>query len=250
MLFRSRIATICDSLNFDFLIGSPWMQNPARKVANERLSLGLLFVISRSVVRVHSTAPTSMGPGAAARAILAAIVLAASALALAQQPGHVYRIGWLAAQEASADGEKLFFDRLASLGFVEGKNLSIARKGSDRNREEHAALARALVAGKPDVLVSRGTPDTRLLQSLTATIPIVFLGTANPVEAGLVKTLAHPGGNITGVSNQQCEMAAKLIELARELVPRAKHVAIIVGGAPGKNACAASLAQLDRKSVV
>jgi putative ABC transport system substrate-binding protein len=179
--------------------------------------------------------------------LLLPVIVLAGALAPvhAQQPGRVYRLGWLGTpQNITAEGEKLLLDQLSSQGFVDGKNLSIVRKGSETNREQQAAFARELVFSKPDVLLTAGTPNTRLLQSATSTIPIVFLGAADPVASGLVKSLAHPGGNITGISNQQCAIAAKAVELAHELVPKAKRVSLVAGGTPERNACAASFVAL------
>jgi putative ABC transport system substrate-binding protein len=179
------------------------------------------------------------------RIAFATISLAAVFPVDAQQAGRIYKIAWLrSGQDVSVELENALLGRLASQGYVEGKNLSISKKGTLGSREEHAAMARDLVAAKPDVLLTGGTTNTRILQSLTSTIPIVFLGAADPVAAGFVKSLAHPGGNITGISNQQCAILSKVMELAREVVPKAKRIAVVASGTPQRNACAADVAAL------
>jgi len=171
-------------------------------------------------------------------------MLAACLSAVAQSPGRVYRIGWFDSTPVRPETQKAMLDELSRLGFVEGKNLSIQRTPAMPRRDELEGQARELIATRPDVLMTHATPNTRLLQSLTNSIPIVFIGAANPVEAGLVKSLAHPGGNTTGVSNVQCAINSKLLELARDVVPHATRVSLVMGGTPETEPCAASLADL------
>ncbi len=169
--------------------------------------------------------------------------------AAAQSPGRVYRVGWLDSGQSSVDVPTIIHEALSSRGFVEGKNLSIQRIRVVGSRDELAASARDLVAARPDLLMTGGTTNTRLLQSLTTTIPIVFVGAADPVTSGLVKTLAHPGANTTGVSNLQCAFGPKLLEVAHELVPQAARIALIMGGTRELNPCAPSLADLRSGNV-
>lgn len=171
-------------------------------------------------------------------------MLAACLSAVAQSPGRAYRIGWLDSTEVRPETQKAMLDELSRLGFVEGKNLSIQRTPATPRRDELEGRARELIATRPDVLMTHGTPNTRLLQSLTSSIPIVFIGAANPVESGLVKSLARPGGNTTGASNVQCAIISKWLELARDVVPRATRVSLVMEGTPETNPCVASLADL------
>ena len=141
--------------------------------------------------------------------------------ALAQSPRE-YRIGMLMGTPFSAGGYfKAFEDELARLGFVEGKNLRVTRRAADAE-----ALA-ALAAARPDVLVTEGTRFTKALQRAMPTLPIVFAGAADPVRSGLVTSLAHPGGNLTGVVNLECDMVRKRLELMREILPQPRRLVLL-----------------------
>jgi len=182
--------------------------------------------------------------GGFARQALLCAILATCLTAFAQSPGRVYRIGWFDSTPVSAVVQKTMLDELSRLGFVEGKNLSIQRTPATPKRDELEGRARELIATRPDVLMTHGTVNTRILQSLTSRIPIVFIGAADPVESGLVKSLAQPGGNTTGVSNVQCAINYKLLELARAVVPQATRVSLVMEGSPETYPCVASLAGL------
>ena len=159
-------------------------------------------------------------------ATLGAGALAAALPASAQSPQ--IRVGWLSnttAADASVFLEALrasFRDR----GYVEGRNLAIdARWGDDSNaRSEQSALE--LIAAKPRAIVAQG-PAARTLQKHTSEIPIVFGFSGDPVEAGLVKSLAHPGGNMTGVTFLTLELVGKRVELLKEMLPGAKRLAVL-----------------------
>jgi putative ABC transport system substrate-binding protein len=157
--------------------------------------------------------------------VLAAALGAAPPLARAQR---TYRIGILDPGNASrADRTELWrvmLGRLRELGVGEGRNLAVEYRWGEGDHARLPALARELVAGEPDVIVAVTTPGARAAMAATTSIPIVFPTAGNPVGAGLVKSLARPGGNVTGQSIIQTDTAAKRIELILELVPRARRL--------------------------
>lgn len=155
--------------------------------------------------------------------------LAALSLHVAAQPRQ-FRVAYLSAQAASSSAGTFFQvlkNRLRELGHVEGTNISFDSRWADGKAGLLPALAAELVALKPDVLVTSATLATRAAQQATASIPIVMAPVANPVGAGLVKSLARPGGNITGVASLQVDISAKSVELLHSLVPRAQRIGIL-----------------------
>ena len=163
------------------------------------------------------------------RAFVAAMacgVLAASVFASAQQPADVRRIGILTAGNAS-DVAAVLNERLRELGWIEGRNLIIEQRGAGGKAERVPALAEELVALRVAVIVSAGAVASLAAKKATTTIPIVA-GSGDPVRLGLVASLAHPGGNITGVSMISPELSGKRIELLRELFPRKVRVGELV----------------------
>src|SRR5439155_24651757 len=120
----------------------------------------------------------------------------------------------------------VFRQRLAALGYVEGKNIVIEERSADGNAERLGELARELVASKVDVIVAQAVTASRAARQATSTIPIVMLHAGDPVGAGLIASLARPGGNVTGTTN--LSYAGKQLELMRELVPRAAKLGIIL----------------------
>jgi putative ABC transport system substrate-binding protein len=122
-----------------------------------------------------------------------------------------------------------FRQGLGEAGFVEGQNLTIEYRWAEGHYDRFPALAADLVSRKVDVIASAGGPPAvRAARDATSTIPIVFLSGTDPVAAGLVATLARPGGNLTGVSLQFGELTPKRLELLSELVPRARVIALLV----------------------
>jgi putative ABC transport system substrate-binding protein len=115
---------------------------------------------------------------------------------------------------------------LAELGWIEGRTVGIEVhwSGGDQPAE---TLAKELVAGKPDVLLSRSTPTTEALKKETSTVPIVFVNVASPIEQGFVQSLARPGGNITGFTNFEESVGGKMLQLLKEIDPRIERVAVI-----------------------
>ena len=159
---------------------------------------------------------------------LAGGLLAAQA-AEAQQTGKVYRIGMLERTPATINAANLdgFRQGLRELGYVEGKNLVIEYRSADGYDERFPALATELVRLKPDLILTRGTPAALAAKNATVTIPVVILGIGDPVRQGVVASLAHPGGNITGLSAVVTELYAKRVQLLRDLIPRAARIAAL-----------------------
>ncbi len=128
-----------------------------------------------------------------------------------------------------------FRERLEELGYAEGPYVVIDQRWAGGDTSRLPALAAELVALKPDVLVVVTTTVALAAKKATAVVPIVAIGPADPVKSGLVASLARPGGNLTGVANNQAEIAGKWVELAREVVPKAKTLAYLTDMAnPGE----------------
>lgn len=142
------------------------------------------------------------------------------------------RLGFLAVGDGSGQAlnqaELAFLDALRSLGWIEGKNLVIEYRFS-QPADRLAASVAELIALHPDLLIAPGPQAAIALKSATATIPIVFVGVADPVKLGLVQTLSRPGGNMTGLSTMvPDDFFAKRLEILRELVPGASKIALLV----------------------
>lgn len=129
----------------------------------------------------------------------------------------------------------LFTDRLSELGYVQGRTLALDWYHADDRPERLPKLAADLVAKRPDVIVAVSTPAAIAAKQATATIPIVFVGPADPVGSGLVANLARPGANVTGFSPMQAEIGAKWIELLRAFAPTLERAAYLTDtGNPGE----------------
>ena len=155
--------------------------------------------------------------------------LVAAQAAEAQQPGKVYHIGMLERTSAAINAANLdgFRQGLRDLGYVEGRNLVIEYRSADGHDERFPALATDLARQKPDLILARGTPAALAAKNATVTIPVVILGVGDPVGQGIVASLAHPGGNITGLSAVVTELYAKRVQLLRDLIPRAARIAAL-----------------------
>ena len=149
----------------------------------------------------------------------------------------VWRLAWLSeGVQTLSTGRAAFFATLQDLGYTEGQNLTVEYRFANLRYERLPELATDLVDLKVDVLVSPGTLALRALQQATSTIPIVMVLPGDPVGAGLVKSLAHPGANITGTSLMMPDVGGKRLELLKEIVPTMRRV-VIFGNS--KNASAA-----------
>jgi len=149
--------------------------------------------------------------------------------AWAQQAGKVWRIGMLETTSATLNAANVeaFRSALRRLGYIEGQNLVIEYRSADGRAERLPELAAELIRIKSDIIVTRGTPPALAAKNATKTIPIVMAAIGEPVESGLVASLPRPGGNITGLSAFTTELAAKRIELLKELVPRMARVGLL-----------------------
>jgi putative tryptophan/tyrosine transport system substrate-binding protein len=147
----------------------------------------------------------------------------------AQQAAKVARIGYLAGVSATADAPRLraFQQGLRELGYVDGLNVVIEYRHENRELERLDTFAAELVRLRPDILVAVTTNAALAARRATPTIPIVFMGVTDPIAAGLVESLARPGGNSTGVTNMAAVLAGKRLELLKETLPRVSRVAVL-----------------------
>jgi putative ABC transport system substrate-binding protein len=150
--------------------------------------------------------------------------------ARAQQPAKLPTIGFMGQTTRSAAGEwtAAFVQRLRELGWIDGRNVAIEYRWGEGRSERFAEIAAEFVQLKVDVIVTSGTPQVLAAKQATSVIPIVFATTGDPVGTGLVTSLARPGGNVTGLSNQLRDLAGKRLELLREVVPNLRRLAMIV----------------------
>src|SRR5262245_13782062 len=150
--------------------------------------------------------------------------------ARAQQGGKHPTIGLLGGNSASVQRKMIdaLVGRLRELGWSEGRNLTIEYRWADGRTDHLPELADELVARKVDAIVASGTPTVLAAKHATSTIPIVFVGIGDPVDTGLVKSLARPGGNATGLSQQATDTGGKRLELLREAVSGLRRVAVLV----------------------
>src|SRR5262245_12077692 len=163
--------------------------------------------------------------------LVVVVLLAVGVLSEAQQPTKVPRIGYLAAGDPASEFPRAEAIRLAlrELGHVEGQNIAIEYRYSHGNNDRASELATELVRLRVDVIVAAGgDPWIRAAKNATKTIPIVMVGVgADPVEAGLVESLARPGGNVTGITNLGPELGGKRLELLKEAVPKLARAAVL-----------------------
>jgi putative ABC transport system substrate-binding protein len=161
---------------------------------------------------------------------LSVVILAITHLANAQQPGKVPRVGLLisASTAATAPFVEAFRQGLRELGYIEGKNIILEIRGGEAKPDRVSDLAVELVHLKVDIIVAVGNFAVRAAMKATSTIPIVMRTATDPVEAGYIPSLAHPGGNITGVTSITTKLIGKHLELLAEVVPGVKRVAVLV----------------------
>lgn len=150
---------------------------------------------------------------------------------LAQAPGKIWRIGFLVGRRLEgAESDPItgaFRLGMRELGYVEGKSLVIEWRGASGRMENLPRLAEELVALKVDLIVASGTASIAAAQKASSTIPIVMASANDPISAGFVKTLARPGGNITGLSNMSGDLGGKQLELLRSMVPKLSSVSVL-----------------------
>ncbi len=163
--------------------------------------------------------------------VIAFVLAVAVAVVETQQPKKIPRIGDLSTGEPSRDSARSETIRMAlrELGYIEGQNIAFEYLYAEGKLDRLAELAAELVRRKIDVIVVTGGASTiRATTNATKTIPIVMIfGGGDPVEAGLVKSLARPGGNVTGITNFARELGGKRLELLKDAVPKLASVAVL-----------------------
>jgi len=159
--------------------------------------------------------------------VLVLALLAAPLAAETQQAGKVYRIGFLTPTFLVLNlSDRLRFS-LSELGYIDGKNVRFEARSAAGRDEQLPELAAELVALKVDVIVTDGVAAVRAAKKATTTIPIVMVGESDPVKAGLVASLARPGGNVTGVTTLSPGLSQKRLQLVKEAVPVLTRVAVL-----------------------
>jgi len=190
-------------------------------------------VVSRAVTL---TLFAAAGPALAAGILLAPIVLGA-------EPGPSARVAILSTLTPTW-AKTSFVEELQRLGYVEGRNLTIDVRDAEDRPARLPELAQELVRLKPNVILTVGTIDSTIAaMKASSTIPIVFVHAVDPVRAGLVTSLARPGGNVTGVTSLNADLGAKRLQLITDIVPGVRRVAVLVS--PGDPETASMLAVVE-----
>lgn len=147
----------------------------------------------------------------------------------AQPSNKIGRVGFLGFNDpvAAKDFIEAFREGLRDLGYTEGKNIIVEYRWAEGKPERLAKLAAELVALKVDVIFAAAAPSIRAAKNATQSIPIVFEMLADPVSAGFVNSLAHPGANLTGIAGLEPELSGKRLELLKEIIPRLAVVAVL-----------------------
>jgi putative ABC transport system substrate-binding protein len=160
---------------------------------------------------------------------LACILFAPPLDAVAQQAGKVWRIGFLSRGARPSDGAPpaALRQALHELGYVEGTRISYVGRWADARRDRLPALAAELVGLKVDLIVAFGGSAAEAAKEASSTIPIVGVNIGDPVGTGLIPSLARPGGNVSGISDQATELSAKRLELLKEAMPNASRIAVL-----------------------
>jgi ABC-type uncharacterized transport system substrate-binding protein len=162
---------------------------------------------------------------------LSTVLLLTVSLAQAQQPKKVARIGYLTSRAPASDSKRseAIWLALRELGYIEGENIAIEYRYAEGKLDRLPELAAELVRLKVDIIVvAGGDPDVRAAKNATKTIPVVMVGAGrDPVRAGLIESLARPGGNVTGITNLSRELGGKRLELLKEAVTKVARVAVL-----------------------
>jgi putative tryptophan/tyrosine transport system substrate-binding protein len=160
--------------------------------------------------------------------------------AAAQQAEKLRRVGALLGFAESNPEQRAFFaafvEELARLGWVDGRNVRIEQRWTNADKTRAQTFAAELVASQPDVILCATTPVTAALHQATTTVPVVFTTVSDPVGAGFVAGLPHPGGNMTGFIHTDAAMGGKWVGLLKEIAPSIKRAAIMFNPdtAPGR----------------
>jgi ABC-type uncharacterized transport system substrate-binding protein len=161
---------------------------------------------------------------------VAVVLLALGVIAEAQQPKKVARIGYISSGDPASESNRIEAIRLAlrDLGYIEGQNIAIEYRYAEGKQDRFPELAAELARLRVDIIVVGGDALARAAKNATKTIPIVMMGSgSDPVEIGLIESLARPGGNITGLTLLSRELGGKRLELLKEAVPKLARVAVL-----------------------
>jgi ABC-type uncharacterized transport system substrate-binding protein len=162
------------------------------------------------------------------RSVMLCTMIFGLCLSAEAQQAKLPKIGWLAVRPASAASVIKSFQReFSRLGYVEGKNIVFEYRDAQGKLDRLPDLADDLVRAKVDILIAPNTPAAIAAKNATKTIPIVFLDVTDPVGAGLIDSLARPGGNITGFSTVGSVLAGKRLELLKETIPKLSRIAVL-----------------------
>jgi putative ABC transport system substrate-binding protein len=161
--------------------------------------------------------------------LLCAILLTFGSPAHAQQPGKIFRLGYLDSSNASGSAVLVdaFREEMSKLGWMEGKNIAIEYRFAEQKLERLPELAADLVRLKVDLIVTSGGTTPLAAKGATSSIPIVMTTSPDPVGAGLVASLARPGGNVTGLSGLSPELITKRLEILKDAIPRLSRVGLL-----------------------
>jgi putative ABC transport system substrate-binding protein len=162
--------------------------------------------------------------------LFATFIFAWLHLADAQQPAIIPRIGYIAPTGPENTNYAAFLRGLRDLGYIEGKNILLEYRSMEGNRDRIPSLVAELVQLKVDILVSPNSPSVLAAKQATKTIPIVMVVNADPVASGLVDSLAHPGGNVTGITRLTRDLSGKRLEVLKEVVPGISRVGVLEDG--------------------
>jgi len=160
-------------------------------------------------------------------AVVAAGVVARPAVAHAQQPARIHRLGILSLRSGPDETDEAFIQGLRELGHVEGRSIAIEYCWAGGKPERLPEMAAELVRLNVDLIVTQGTLPSEAAKRATPSLPIVFVGVGDPVGSGLVASFGRPGGNLTGLTILSTELAGKRLHLLHELLPRANRVAVL-----------------------
>src|SRR5438067_2541398 len=162
-------------------------------------------------------------------------LLVAAGHAAGQRPVKVFRIGYLSLRAGPNAWDEAFVQRLRELGYRNGDNLLIEYRWADEDLTLLERQANELARLPVDVIVTAQVPAVRIAKKATPTIPIVMVAAADPVGAGLIPSIARPGGNVTGLSFLTTDLAAKRLQFVRELVPGAVRIAVLAWDLRGRD---------------
>jgi ABC-type uncharacterized transport system substrate-binding protein len=190
-------------------VPTSWSGNPKSKIQNRKLAGMVALVV---------------------------IFAFGAAVAQAQQTGKIFRIGFLDQSTASGSAVLLeaFRQEMSKLGWIEGKNITIESRFGAQKNDRLPELAADLVRLKVDLIVVVSRPTALAAKSATATIPIVMTNVGDPVGAGLIASLARPGGNVTGLSSLSPELITKRLEILKDAVPKLARVGLLRPPGPGQ----------------